>query len=76
MAQCLDQCGNELTAERELGGICDSCLSGDDLFIWPDGVVASREEIDAGEFSYKSDDYRPMTEAEADHYFLTGEIPE
>ena len=69
--KCLD-CGAALyTSHEMLGGICHQCLHGsslDDLFMWPDGTVASREDIQRGDYARMSDDYRLMTEAEVDAY--------
>lgn len=37
----------------------------EDVMIWPDGTCATREEIDRGEYSHKSDDYRLAEDWEA-----------
>ena len=36
----------------------------DDIFVWPDGSTATREDIDRGDYSHMSDDYRLATETE------------
>lgn len=38
--------------------------SPDDWFIWPDGTMATRGEIDRGEFDHMSDDFRQATQEE------------
>ena len=40
----------------------------DDIMIWPCGTMATREDIDRGDYSHKSDDYRRATDEEAFHY--------
>tara|TARA_Y100000815_G_C13016001_1_gene377380 strand:+ start:282 stop:446 length:165 start_codon:yes stop_codon:yes gene_type:complete len=41
----------------------------DDVFIWADGETATRQEIDGGEWDWKSDDYRLATpEEEKEHW--------
>jgi hypothetical protein len=42
-----------------------SQLHSEDLFIWPDGDMATLGEINSGAYDWKSDDYRPATEEEA-----------
>lgn len=41
----------------------DNCAR-DTLMIWADGTMAYQSEIDDGDFSYMSDDYRPATKDE------------
>jgi hypothetical protein len=49
----------------------------DDVFVWPDGDTATREEIDRGDYNWKSDDYAPATEAEeAAHWGYDISTPE
>lgn len=38
--------------------------SPDDMMIWPDGTMATREEIDRGDYHFMSDDYRLATDEE------------
>ena len=38
--------------------------SPDDWMIWADGTMAQREDIDNGDYSHRSDDYRLATEQE------------
>ena len=40
----------------------------DDIFIWPCGTMATREDIDRGEYNHKSDDYRRASKEEASRY--------
>lgn len=36
----------------------------DDILIWADGTTATREDVDRGDYSFMSDDYREATEEE------------
>lgn len=73
MTRCLD-CNREFSSKRQLGGICDDCLDcpvdveagphPDDVMIWADGITATREDIDRGDYAHMSDDYRPATPEE------------
>jgi hypothetical protein len=38
--------------------------SPDDMMIWPDRTMATREEIDRGDYHFMSDDYRLATDEE------------
>lgn len=41
----------------------------DDVFVWPDGDTATREQIDSGECDWRSDDYRLATPEEEKEYW-------
>ena len=45
--------------------------SPDDVFIYPDGDMALRDDIERGEYDWKSDDYCLATPEEAAQYFRT-----
>ena len=47
----------------------------DDLVVWPDGTVATIEDLGRGAYDHMSDDYRVMTYEEAEVYEETGRIP-
>lgn len=32
----------------------------DDIFLWPDGTYATREDVELGEYSHMSDDYKVL----------------
>ena len=43
--------------------------------IWADGTMAQLSEVNAGEFDFMSDDYRPATEVEISLYLETIDNP-
>lgn len=74
--KCLDKCGNDLITDHEVVcGICHSCLEGtsssEAWVIWADGIMATLEELERGDYHYMSDDYRPATEEEVDAYYYS-----
>lgn len=45
--------------------------SGEDLIVWPDGTIITREELLNGELSYMSDDYEVVYFGSARYEELT-----
>lgn len=41
----------------------------DDVMIWADGTMATREEIQRGDYDFMSDDYRRATPEEEREYW-------
>ncbi len=45
-------------------------VSGDDLALWPDGTVATIDEVRAGEFDWMSDDYEIISHTAVARYAM------
>jgi len=41
----------------------------DDVMVWADGTMATRDDIDRGDYNFMSDDYRPATPEEEKEFW-------
>lgn len=46
----------------------------DDIFVWPDGSTATREDVDSGDYSHMGDDCRLATETEVREHWGHGDF--